>query len=249
MIVENKPNYYIGTITYVESDPLGLLTKDKLYHEAVVSVPGVFENVLAFPARTNLDEPKVGDLVVVCSWDPVYNSYCTYEKLKENDFVGFRSNGKMVQINHEKIVVGVFDEGTEYKDDDVPDVSPIAHLEMDKEGNITVHAAKNITVNGDKDCTITIKGNNTVTINGNNSVKIDGNSDIEVGGNLSAKVSGSADINVSGSTKLTSPDVTITGGQLTIKGNAVPNMQGPLNCLPKCIFSNAPHSSSLATGT
>ena len=157
MIVENKPSYYIGTVTYVENDPLGLLTKDKLYHEAVVSVPGVFENVLAFPARTNLDEPKVGDLVVVCSWDPVYNSYCTYEKLKENDFVGFRAHGKMVQINHEKIVVGVFDEGTEYKDDDVPDVSPIAHLEMDKEGNITVHAAKNITVNGDKDCSGMIK--------------------------------------------------------------------------------------------
>ena len=247
MIVENKPNYYIGTITYVESDPLGLLTKDKLYHEAVVSVPGVFENVLAFPARTNLDEPKVGDLVVVCSWDPVYNSYCTYEKLKENDFVGFRAHGKMVQITHDKIVAGVFDESEQYKDDDVPDVSKLAHLEMDKEGNITVHAAKNITVNGDADCTITIKGNNTVTINGNNTVKIDGNSDIEVGGNLSAKVSGSADINVSGSTKLTSPDVTVTGGKMTIKGQAIPDMNGPWCPIPKCIFSNAPHSGSITS--
>ena len=247
MIVENKPNYYIGTITYVESDPLGLLTKDKLYHEAVVAVPGVFENVLAFPARTNLDEPKVGDLVVVCSWDPVYNSYCTYEKLKEDDFVGFRAHGKMVQINHEKIVIGVFDEQTEYKDPEVPDVSPIAHLEMDKSGNIIVHAAANITVNGDADCTITIKGNNTVTINGNNSVKIDGDSKIEVGGNLEAKVSGNGDINISGSTKLTSPDVTITGGKINIKGQATPDMQGPFCPIPKCIFSNAPHSSSMST--
>jgi hypothetical protein len=239
MIVENKPNYYIGTITYVESDPLGLLTKDKLYHEAVVSVPGVFENVLAFPARTNLDEPKVGDLVVVCSWDPVYNSYCTYEKLKENDFVGFRAHGKMVQINHEKVVVGVFDESTEYKDDDVPDVSPIAHLEMDKSGNITVHAAKDITVNGDANCTITIKGNNTVTINGNSNIKVDGN--------LNAKVGGNGDLNISGSTKLTSPDVTITGGKINIKGQATPDMNGPFTCVKNCIFSGAPHSSSMST--
>ena len=249
MIVENKPNYYIGTVTYVESDPLGLLTKDKLYHEAVVSVPGVFENVLAFPARTNLDEPKVGDLVVVCSWDPVYNSYCTYEKLKENDFVGFRAHGKMVEINDDKIVVGVFDEGTEYKDDDVPDVSKLAHLEMDKSGNITVHAAANITVNGDANCTITIKGNNTVTINGNSNIKVDGNSEIEVGGNLNAKVGGNGDLNISGSTKLTSPDVTVTGGQLTVKGSSAPTGQGGFNCVPNCIFSGAIHNSHIVSGT
>ena len=111
----------------------------------------------------------------MCSWDPVYNSYCTYEKLKEDDFVGFRAHGKMVQINHDKIVVGVFDESTEYKDDEAPDVSAIAHLEMDKDGNITVHAAQNITINGDADCTITIKGNNTVTIDGNLNAKVSGN--------------------------------------------------------------------------
>lgn len=239
MIVENKPNFYIGTITYVENDPLGLLQKDKLYHEAVVSVPGVFENVLAFPSRPNLDEPKVGDLVIVCSWDPVYNSYCTYEKLKENDFVGFRAHGKMVQIDNDKIVMGVFDESTEYKDDEIPDTSKIAHLEMDKDGNITVHAAKNITVNGDADCTITIKGNNTV--------KIEGNSEIEVEGNLNAKVSGNGDLNISGSTKLTSPDVTITGGQLTVQGKATPNGLGPFLCTKNCIFSGAIISGSITT--
>jgi hypothetical protein len=255
MIVENKPNYYIGTVTYVESDPLGLLTKDKLYHEAVVSVPGVFENVLAFPARTNLDEPKVGDLVVVCAWDPAYNSYCTYEKLKEDDFVGFRSSGKMVQINHDKIVVGVFDEETEYKDPEAPDVSKLAHLEMDKEGNITVHAAKNLTVNGDTDCTITIKGNSNITINGNNNVKIDGNSEIEVGGNLNAKVSGNMEadvkgnmsVDVKGSTELSCPDVTVTGGRLTINGQASVDMQGPFCGLKNCVFSGCPQTGSLTT--
>ena len=241
MIVENELSYYIGTVTYVENDPLGLLTKDKLYHEAVVSVPGVFENVLAFPARTNLDEPKVGDLVVVCSWDPVYNSYCTYEKLKENDFVGFRSNGKMVQINHEKIVVGVFDEGTEYKDDDVPDVSKIAHLEMDKEGNITVHAAKNITVNGDKDCTITIKGNASLTVEGNVTEKVNGNVESDIKGNLSA--------NVKGSTELSCPDVTVTGGKMTVGGSAAPNGNGGWNAIPICPLTGAIHRGDCIAGT
>ena len=215
MIVENELSYYIGTVTYVENDPLGLLTKDKLYHEAVVSVPGVFENVLAFPGRNQLDEPKVGDLVVVCSWDPVYNSYCTYEKLKENDFVGFRSSGKMVQINHEKIVVGVFDEGTEYKDDDVP--STIAHLEIDKGGNISVHAASNITVEGNSNCNITIKGN--------------------------------AEIDVNGSTKLTSPDVTVTGGTLTVDGTSEATGQGGFCGLKNCIFSGCLHTSHIVRGT
>ena len=226
MIVENKPNYYIGTVTYVESDPLGLLTKDKLYHEAVVSVPGVFENVLAFPGRNQLDEPKVGDLVVVCAWDPVYNSYCTYEKLKENDFVGFRSSGKMVQINHDKIVVGVFDEGTEYKDDDVPDVSKLAHLEIDKEGNIEVHAAKNITVNGDADCTITIKGNANLTVEGNVDIK------------------GSKDIKVEASSTLTTTGKTWIGNNGTVAGTGT----GPFCSIPICPLVNIPHVGNISSG-
>ena len=231
MIVENKLNFYIGTITHVENDPLGLLKKDKLFHEAVVTIPGVAENVLVFPGRNQIDEPKVGDLVVVCSWDPVYNSYCTYEKLKENDFVGFRAHGKMVQINHDEITIGVFDESETYKDDNVPDVSKLASMKMTKDGEIKVHAKSDITVDADSNVTITIKGN----------------ANVKVSGNVKLEVSGSADIKVSGSTKLTSPDVTITGGKLTVKGQATPDMNGPFTCVKNCIFSGAPHSSSLTT--
>lgn len=225
MLIENKPSYYIGTITYVEDDPLELLDKDKLFHEVVVSVPGVFEFIKAFPGRNQLDEPKVGDLVVVCSWDSTFNSYCTYEKLKENDFVGFRASGKMVQITHEKITVGVFDEDTEYKDEEAPDVSKLAHIEMDKDGNITVHAAQNITVNGDADCTITIKGN------------------------ANLKVEGNVEADVKGSTELSCPDVTITGGNLTVSGQANTDMNGPFCALKSCVFSGAPQVGSLVSGT
>ena len=257
MIVENKPSFYIGTITYVENDPLGLLTKDRLYHEAVVAVPGVFENVLAFPARTNLDEPKVGDLVVVCGWDPNYNSYCTYEKLKEDDFVGFRAHGKMVQIDHDKITIGVFDEGTEYKDAEVPDTSKLAHIELDKEGNIIVHAASSITINGDSDCTITVKGNAEIKVDGDSKLEIGGNVQSEVKGNLEAKTSGNlnieasgnANIKASGTAKIESPNVSITGGMLNVKGTAAPDMQGPFCATKNCIFSGAPISGSLVSGT
>lgn len=231
MIVENKLNFYIGTITHVENDPLGLLKKDKLFHEAVVTIPGVAENVLVFPGRNQIDEPKVGDLVVVCSWDPVYNSYCTYEKLKENDFVGFRAHGKMVQINHDEITIGVFDESKTYKDDNVPDVSKLASMKMTKDGEIKVHAKSDITVDADSNVTITIKGN----------------ANVKVSGNMEADVKGNMCVDVKGSTELSCPDVTVTGGKLTITGQANVDMQGPFNCLPKCIFSNAPHSGSITT--
>lgn len=250
MIVENKPNFYIGTITYVENDPLGLLTKDKLYHEAVVAVPGVFENVLAFPARTNLDEPKVGDLVVVCSWDPTFNSYCTYEKLKENDFVGFRAHGKMVQINHEKIVVGVFDESTEYKDDDVPDVSKLAHLEMDKEGNITVHAAKDITVNGDSNCTITIKGNSKISVEGNSDIEVKGNATTKVSGNVELKgnqnitIDGGSNIDIKAGSTLTTKATTWIGNNGTVS----PSTKGAFCGIPICPLTGSPHAGNISSG-
>jgi hypothetical protein len=179
--------------------------------------------------------------VVVCSWDPVYNSYCTYEKLKENDFVGFRAHGKMVQINHEKIVVGVFDEGTEYKDDDVPDVSKLAHLEMDKSGNITVHAAANITVEGDSNCTITIKGNVSLTVEGNVKEKISGNVESDINGNLS--------VTANGSTELSCPDVTVTGGMMSVGGSAAPNGNGGWCAIPVCPLNGAVHRGDCLAGT
>jgi hypothetical protein len=105
----------------------------------------------------------------------------------------------------------------------VPDVSKLASMKMTKDGEIKVHAKSDITVDADSNVTITIKGNANV------------------------KVEGNADIKVSKSTKLTSPDVTITGGKLTIKGQATPDMNGPFTCVKSCIFSGAPHSGSVTT--
>jgi hypothetical protein len=80
-------------------------------------------------------------------------------------------------------------------------------------------------------------------------VDADSNVTITIKGNANVKVEGNADIKVSKSTKLTSPDVTITGGKLTVKGSSAPTGQGSFNCLPNCIFSGAIHNSHVISGT
>lgn len=245
MITEHKLNYYVGTIVAVVDNvsekpkPGGKPIDDLLDghvsqdHIAVATIPGVAEYVKVYPGRNQIDEPKLEDLVVIAVWDPAYLSYCTYEKLNENDFVGFRAHGKMVDITHDKITVGVFDESTEYKDADRPDVSSLAQVDLTKDGEVYVHAAKDITVDADSNVTITIKGNNTVKISGNNTINVDGNSEIKV----------------SGSTKLNSPDVTITGGKLTVGGSCAVTGQGGFCGLPTCLLTNAPHVGHIISGT
>lgn len=170
MITEHKITCYIGNIVAVvdnvseqpkPSDEIidELLGEHKsLEHIVVVTVPGVFEKVKAYPRRDQCDEPKIGDLCVIYAWDPVYNSYCIYEKLREDEVVGFRAHGKLININHERIKIGVFDESTEYKDNEIPE-TPIAHIDLDKDGNITVHSSKDLNMYVEGDATINVKGN------------------------------------------------------------------------------------------
>ena len=223
MVKTTKTQFYIGTVTYIENDPLQLLDKPLEYHEVLVDIPGVMENLKAYPDRGSLDEPKPGDLVLVTVYDPVYYSYNVYQKLKENDFIGFRSSGKMVDITPEKITIGVF-EDKPYKDDERPDVSQLAHLEMTKDGEITVHAAKVITINADSDVKIVIQGN----------------ADVKVSGNSKVEVSGNSEIKASGSTKINSPSVEVTGGVVKVGNTPLPP-QGFCS-IPNCIFSGSPHT-------
>lgn len=253
MITEHKIDYYIGTIVAVvdnekekpnpEDKPIDELLEGhkSQEHIAIVTIPGMSEYIKAFPGRNQIDEPKIGDLAIVAVWDPIYHSYCTYEKLKENDFVGFRAHGKMVDITHDKITVGVFDESTEYKDEERPDCSKLAHIELTKEGAITVHAAKDITINADSNVTINIKGDDKVTI--------EGDANLSISGNLEAQVDGDATMKVSGSTEVNSPDVTITGGKLTVGGSCAPTSKGGFCAIPVCPLTGAPHIGDVISGT
>jgi hypothetical protein len=166
MRIEHKIDVYLGVVTNVIKQPTKSLEKpgdpheedmlsghDALEHMIIAAVPGVYEHLRALPEKSNLDEPKIGDKIIIYVWDTVYNSYNTYRKLQENDIVGVRAHGKIIDIHHDYIKIGVFDETKKYKEDERPD-TPISHIIMDKDGNIDIHCTKDCTINVEGQCTI-----------------------------------------------------------------------------------------------
>lgn len=216
-----ETDYYIGTVTYTENDPDGFLKKSKEFGEIICDIPGVEQSVRAFPKKNELDEPKPGDLVLLHCLDPVYRSYFLYEKLRENDVIGFRSAGKMVDITPDSITIGVFDPGKKYKDTERPECE--TSVVLDKSGNITITSA----------------GNTTVTVSGN--AVIDCSGDVSISG--SKVLAKGDDVTVSGS------NVKVTGGNLTVSGSAAPTGSGPFCGIPNCLFTGAPHVGNKVSGT
>ena len=223
----NQDQYFTGTVVEVI---------DPVLYQIKVDIPGIAIGVPAFPMRGEIDEPRVGDFVLLRSLDPVFKSYYLYQKIKENNFIGFRSNGKMVDITPDYVTVAIYDPETEYNDsvkDETFRPEPTDWVKLDKEGNLEVN----------------LRANSNITITGSSSLKIDTDSKIEISGNSEISVSGNSNINVSGSTKLNCPDVTITGGKLTMKGQSNTDLLGPFNAIPTCPFSGAPHCGSIVSGT
>lgn len=184
---------YIGTITKI---------LDKDLYTIEVDVPGYQVGLKAFPKRGEVDEPRVGDTVVLKEFDPVYHSYYLYEKLKENEFIGIRSRGKIIKITEDSIDIGIFTEGSYYDDNTGKSSTPSldAWVKIDKSGNIEVNA-----------------GNSNVTLSGDSTVKISGNATVEVSGKTEAKLMGGANIKAFG-------NVTLGGsGQLKVSGSCIPN--------------------------
>ena len=165
-----------------------------------------------------MDEPVEGNLIYLLSIDPVYHSVFLYTKAKENDFIGIRSNGKLIDITPDYITIGVYDTLTTSPDDTRPDPSK-SYLKMDSSGNIEIMAT------------------------GNEKITISGNVDIEI--------SGDANVKVSGNTTIDSPNVNVTGGNLTTSngGSVSPTGNGGFNCLPQCIFSGCIHQGNKISGT
>ena len=196
---QENVNYFIGTIVEVE---------DRALYRIKADIPGEFEGITAFPVRGEIDEPKVGDLVLLRSFDPIYHSYFLYQKLKENDFIGFRSLGKLIEVdpNGEYIQIATFDPSTEYTDgrhgsEYRPE--PQDWIKLDQDGNMEVYLRKDkkILVGGDGD--LTVNGNINITINGN------------------------ADVTINGKTVVKSPSIEIKGpGLLTCKGTVLPSSTG-----------------------
>lgn len=270
MAIVTKPQYFLGTVVGISKDDSDKLKETREYHEILVDIPGVIQGVKAFPEMNELDEPKIGDQVLLLSLDPLYNSYFIYRKLKENDFIGFRASGKMIDITPDYITIGVFDSDlTDYPNDahwdgDKIKDSHITSFTIDNKGTITVEAAKDngsegnlnvylkgktdITIDGDDGNNIEIKNDSNVKISGKSNVEITGDCTIKCNANVKIEASGNCDIKASGNCKINSPNVTITGGVLNTKGTVTPGT-GPFNCLPNCIIAGSPHAGNKVVGT
>lgn len=262
MAIVSKPQYFLGTVVGISKDDNEKLENEREFHEIIVDIPGVIQNVKAYPRMGELDEPKIGDQVLLLSLDPEYNSYFLYEKLKESDFIGFRASGKMVDITPNYITIGVFKEDlTDYGNEEHWDGEKIkdnhiTSVTIDNEGNITVEAAKD---NGKGNLNVYLKGNTDITIDGDsgNKINITNDSDIDISGNSSVSISGKSDIKVSGNCNIEasgnctikSPNVKITGGRLTVNGTAAPTGTGPFCGLPACLFTGAIHVGNTVSGT
>lgn len=241
---------FTGTITEII---------DPVLYQIKVNIPGIVEDILAFPMRGEIDEPRVGDFVLLRSLDPVFNSYFLYQRLKENDHIGFRSNGKMVDITPDYITIGIFDPSIEYNDVSQdgkyrPEVTD--WIRIDKSGNLDVNLRSNSTIKIFGDSGIEISGKSDIKVTGDSSVVLEANSKVNISGNSEIKVGGNCNLDVSGNTIVKSPNitvngsnVTVTGGTLVVKGNSSTDMSGPFNCLKNCAFSGAPHSGSTVSGT
>ena len=194
--------YYSGTIVEII---------DEVLYEIKVDIPGVKTGVTAYPMRGEVDEPRIGDFVLLKCLDPVFQSYYLYQKIKENDFIGFRSNGKMVDITPDYIQVAIFDPSNkEWNDNNNYRPEPSDWIRLDKDGNLNIH----------------LRSNSSITIEGDVSNNYESN--------MSLTVNGNADINIKGSTVLKSPDITIKGpGTLTCEGTVVPSAEGGPFCAVK----------------
>lgn len=199
--------FYIGTITKIIDQDL---------YTIEVDVPGLQVGLRAFPKRSELDEPRVGDVVLLQELDPDFKSYYIYEKLKESKFIGVRSRGKQINITEEDITIGIFDGSTDWNEKgETPEVS--SWIKIDKSGNINIKAT------------------------GKTGVDIEGNIDLTTKGNINITSEGNATVSAK--------KVTVTGGQMVMRGMANNDTQGPFNCIPICPFSGAPHSGSQVSGT
>ena len=137
---------YIGTITKLLGEEDG---KDPDLYQVEVDIPERGKGFRAFPLRGEVDEPRVGDVVVLRELDPEYHSYFLYEKLKENKFIGIRARGKKIKITKDEIEIGVYNDNDEWFDTNVKEDAPpeedcFAYIRITDSGDIIIRAKNKI---------------------------------------------------------------------------------------------------------
>ena len=173
----NITKFFLFTIKFMETPKIELYlgtvheVKDRQTYEITADIPGVAQEVRAYPfSRGDMDEPVSGNVIYLMSVDPVYHSFFLYTKAKENDFVGIRSNGKSIDITPGAITIGVYDTSKTSKDDTRPDPSK-SFVKMDDSGNIEINATGNEKV--------TISGNAEISVSGDANIKVSGTTDVD----------------------------------------------------------------------
>lgn len=149
-----ESNYYIGQVTAVNNDynavsEDGLISRN--YHEIRAKIPGFLENIVARPVSGLGDEPKIGDTVLLYCLDPVFHSSFVYQKLKENDFIGIRAAGKMIDITEDSVRISVYDKELEYAENERPgekDRKGVlkASITLNDDGMIEIYSEKGIKI-------------------------------------------------------------------------------------------------------
>lgn len=143
--------YYAGTVVSVD---------DVVLYEITVDIPGIIDGVKAYPMRGEVDEPRVGDFVMLKCLDPTFQSYYLYQKIKENDFIGFRSNGKMVDITPDYIQLATF--SGDYNDNNGHRPEATNWVKLYANGDLEVDCTGNVTINSEG--TLNIKSNTETII-------------------------------------------------------------------------------------
>lgn len=100
--------------------------------------------------------------------------------------------------------------------------------------------AKEITINASADITIEAVGNINVKSTGNSVIESTGNMDVKSTGNAVIESTGNMDLKSTGNMTL-SPTAIYKISKMT---PAIP-AQGPLNCLPGCLFAGPPHGGNM----
>ena len=221
-----KPDFYLGVVTGFKEGT------EKEEHIVTADIPGIAENITAYPLGNSADEPKINDNIILICLDPVYQSYYVYIKLKENNFIGYRSSGKMVDITPDSITIGIFDPEAEYKDEERPETT--SSIIIDKENNISITGANiSITVE-DGECNVKA---DTCNIEATSECNIKaGDCNVEAD-----------NVNLKGVTTIDG-NTTIKGGTLQANGTAAPSGSGPFCGIPVCPFTGAPHVGNIVQG-
>ena len=214
--------YYIGRVSKVE---------DRVFYKIRVSVEGIVDDAMAFPMKGEVDEPLIGDKVLLYNIDPEFGSVYLYSRIKEDDFIGFRSNGKIITLispyetedgqrgEEDNITIGIYDiDESDGNNDEVGQYITsiiINRKDDDKKGSVDITIGNdkykggpksnlNLRVRGNVEANIEGDEGATINISNNSTITIGGNSSIEVSGNSDIKVSGNSNIEVQGSTDLKS---------------------------------------------